>query len=146
MFPETMSSRSLAVSRAEVSGITSSLYIVSGITNEIRKVTPEGGSSAMLVRCYGAAGMIDRDIETATFEALAEWLGRPGYLGRFANGRVEEWLDGYRVLTLHELSSPQFAPSIARAMARLHNFKLPPRLKPHLRVARNHFGKLVVSG
>ena len=34
----------------------------------------------------------------------------PGYLGRFANGRVEEFLEDHRTLTPHDLSLPP-APS-----------------------------------
>ena len=123
MFPQSMSGRSLAVSKPAVCGIT----------NQLRKVTPDGDEQcAMLVRCYGAAGMIDRDVETATFEALSLWLGRPAYLGRFANGRVEGWLHGYRTLLLDEMPLPAFYPNIAKAMAKLHNFTVPPHLQPHL--------------
>ena len=60
--------------------------VTGGLTNKLLRV------GDVLVRVYGGEGMVDRDVETPTFEALAEWLGPPRYLGRFANGRVEEFL------------------------------------------------------
>jgi thiamine kinase-like enzyme len=107
-----------------------STKISGGITNQLRRASQKDGR-AVLLRCYGAEGMIDRDIETATFAALGDWLGRPAYIGRFANGRVEEWLDGYHALSLDEMASPKLAPLIARGLARLHQFTLPPHLEPH---------------
>jgi hypothetical protein len=104
--------------------------ITGGITNQLRKAT-QGDGEAVLIRCYGAEGMIDRDVETATFSALGDWLGRPAFLGRFANGRAEEWLEGYRALSLDDMASPKLAPLIARALAKLHLFTLPPNLTPH---------------
>ena len=96
--------------------------IMGGITNRLMRV---GG---VLVRIYGGEGLVDRDIETPAFEALAEWLGPPRYLGRFANGRVEEFLNGYRTLSLADIAVPETAVLIAKELAKLHRFEIPPHL------------------
>jgi len=104
-----------------------------GITNQMRLVTGVGEGPdvpSVLLRVFGADGVIDRDVETPTFEALAERLGRPGYIGRFANGRAEEWLHGYRAMTLGDLNMPAIAKRIAEALASLHRFEVPPHLSP----------------
>eukprot|EP00812_Abedinium_dasypus_P015575 NODE_920_length_1310_cov_224.054183.p1 GENE.NODE_920_length_1310_cov_224.054183~~NODE_920_length_1310_cov_224.054183.p1 ORF type:complete len:373 (+),score=82.86 NODE_920_length_1310_cov_224.054183:108-1226(+) len=103
--------------------------VTGGHTNQLRRVMAPDGS-AVLLRVFGAGGLVDRDVETSTFEALADWLGRPAYLGRFANGRVEEWLHGYRHMTLKEIAVPLFAKRIAEQVARLHQCQLPPHLAP----------------
>lgn len=86
----------------------------------------------VLVRIFGAEGMIDRDIENATFAALAQQGLSPAYYGRFANGRVEEWLDGMRPLSTRELTNPQISHSIARQLSRVHTlFQLPEALNDY---------------
>ena len=59
-------------------------------------------------------GMIDRDLETATYCALAESGIAPPYYGRFANGRIEGWIDNVLPLTLEQLSDPDVSTAIAR--------------------------------
>jgi len=44
------------------------------------------------MRVFGGAGMIDREVENATFEALALAGVAVPYFGRFANGRIEGWI------------------------------------------------------
>ena len=45
-----------------------------GVTNTLYRVGD--GRTSVLVRVFGAEGLIDRDLETETFAALAEHLGR----------------------------------------------------------------------
>ncbi len=101
-----------------------------GITNQRRKVALPS-KEAVFVRIFGAEGIIDRDVETSTFEALSLHLGRPAFLGRFSNGRVEEWLDTYAALGLQEVSDPAISDEVARQLAKLHAFEVPAHLLEH---------------
>ena len=80
--PESVAAAAIAIAWP-TQGLTPSDCVVTdvagGITNQRRKVkTPSG--DAVFVRIFGAEGIIDRDVETATFEALSHHLGRPGFL------------------------------------------------------------------
>ena len=100
--------------------------ISGGITNQLYKVSGLTKKESVLVRIFGAEGMIDRNVENATFAALAREGLAPEYHGRFANGRIEQWLEA-RPLDVRELSDE--TTSIAEQMGHLHaNFKVPPHL------------------
>jgi thiamine kinase-like enzyme len=103
-------------------GNTNGLFCVSqvmgGITNRI------------LVRIFGAPGLIDRDIENSNYAALAKRGIAPRYYGRFANGRVEGWLD-MKHLEVAELGN--FNKQIAEQLGKLHvNFVLEPKEEPNM--------------
>jgi len=100
-------------------GITNALFQVSGI----QSIHKDMEYDSVLVRVFGAEGMIDRDDETSCYAALCEAGMAYRYLGRFGNGRLEGWLEGYRPLQVSEMA--QYASSIAIQMARLHSFQLP---------------------
>ena len=55
-------------------GITEVSVVSGGITNKLMKVVLAEGP-AVLVRVFGAEGMIDREIENPTFQAVTEFLG-----------------------------------------------------------------------
>ena len=76
--------------------------------------------NAVLIRLFGAEGMIDRDVENSTFVALAEAGIAPPYYGAFCNGRVEGWMDNMRPLQAQELAQLDIAQGIATQLARLH--------------------------
>lgn len=101
-------------------GNTNLLYrvtkITGGITNQLYKVNVDE-CLAVLVRIFGAPGLIDRDVENSVYAALSEIGIAPPYHGRFANGRVEGWLE-MRPLNVPELSV--FNKQIAEKLARLH--------------------------
>jgi ethanolamine kinase len=121
--PETVCPRQLAVATV-AGGITNRLFRVSGFRGGGGiSVGEEEVGDSVLVRVFGAEGMIDRDEETSVFARLARAGLAPPYHGRFANGRVEGWCDGYRPLTTEELSRPRIARGIAAAMAELHQFR-----------------------
>ncbi|KAL7504965.1 hypothetical protein ACHAXN_002519 [Cyclotella atomus] len=122
-------------------GITNALYRVSGFQSLIElekiqqaflKVHSSNHSlkddtiasiihyDSILIRIFGAEGMINRDIETSTYAALCRADIAHDYLGRFANGRVEGWLDGFTALTCNDLQRDDTSAQIAREMARLH--------------------------
>ena len=108
-----------------------------GITNQLFRVEipviPNGNNTAsVLVRIFGAEGMIDRDIENATYAALASLDLAPSYYGRFANGRLEGWLDGMRPLTPREMAQPKIASGIAKQLAAFHSkFRVPTDLQEY---------------
>jgi ethanolamine kinase len=82
---------------------------------------------SVLVRIFGAEGMIDRDVETSTYSALCDAGIAYRHLGRFGNGRVEGWLVNYVPLSPDDLSNVDISLGIAREMANMHvNFVLPP--------------------
>lgn len=77
-------------------GITNILYRVSGMrptngNNDDNNTSNLLSPDSVLVRVFGGHGMIDRDIENATFSALWKAGIAPTYYGRFGNGRVEEY-------------------------------------------------------
>lgn len=100
--------------------------ISGGITNQLYRVSGLCTTADVLVRLFGAEGMIDRNIENATYAALARVQLAPKYFGRFANGRIEQWLTA-RPLEVCEL--PLFHKAIARQLGHLHSeFTVPPHL------------------
>jgi ethanolamine kinase len=102
--------------------------VAGGITNQLFRVDRHDGPS-ILVRIFGAEGMIDRDAETSTFAAIAEKGLGPKYYGRFANGRMEGWFDGMVPLTARGMADPTISRSIAQKLAQLHsNFIVPEDL------------------
>jgi ethanolamine kinase len=103
-------------------GITNQLFrvdILSSCDEDPDKV--ETMPKGMLVRIFGAEGMIDRDVENSTYAALAaQGIAPAPYYGRFANGRLEGWLEEMIPLTVREMADPLLSPQIAIQMARLH--------------------------
>jgi len=113
-------------------GNTNALFkvekVAGGITNQLYKVNML--SEKVLVRIFGAAGMIDRDQENATYAALAAKGYAPPYYGRFSNGRIEGWLD-MRTMETHEMGN--YATQIAEKLAKIHaNFVLDTEEVPSL--------------
>ena len=92
-----------------------------GLTNLLFRVSSE--TCTCLVRIFGAEGMIDRDIENSLFAALSRQGIATTYYGRFANGRVEGWLN-MRPLAIHEL--PLYAKPIAISLGTMHAAFEPP--------------------
>lgn len=140
--------RAVVPHAAEASDEEMSISVVQGgITNQLFRVSfgeasgmlgrmfgqsdgaDKGARPPVLVRIFGAEGMIDRDLENATFEALAESGIGPGYYGRFGNGRAEVFLEGAAALTLDQMADPKIALGIAEQMARLHSYVLPKALQ-----------------
>jgi ethanolamine kinase len=107
-------------------GITNKLFHVSGIMSKTDDNIPD----SVLVRVFGGHGMIDRDIETSTYTALANQGIALGYYGRFENGRLEEWLGGMMTLTEPDMAIPEILLGIAKNLAQLHSkFVVPDPLK-----------------
>ncbi len=109
-------------------GLTNALYRVD-IDNEQRPPT------SVLVRIFGAEGMIDRDKETANFARLCNSKGsvvhsQLDYLGRFGNGRIETLIPNVRAATICDLGEKEdLVFEVTRQMARLHyGFDIPEYL------------------
>ncbi len=146
--------------RSVIGGNTNQLFCVSGMEESIQgsglKLEWKFPDS-LLVRLFGAEGMIDRDDETSTYSSLANQGLSLKYYGRFGNGRIEEMLVGWTTLTEDDLmgreaplSTIQKGPpptnlndAIARELARLHaTFEIPSNL---LVESKNENGETILS-
>lgn len=120
--------------------------VLGGLTNKLFKVTFKCRS--VLLRVYGDGGIIDRVAETKQFVALAEaghgqlelksvcahdaalrrafadTKGLPGIgpacYGRFNNGRLEEFFEGFRTLAAADLGDSLRSRKIAVQLALSH--------------------------
>eukprot|EP00566_Odontella_aurita_P016123 CAMPEP_0113586190 /NCGR_PEP_ID=MMETSP0015_2-20120614/34156_1 /TAXON_ID=2838 /ORGANISM="Odontella" /LENGTH=280 /DNA_ID=CAMNT_0000491593 /DNA_START=67 /DNA_END=905 /DNA_ORIENTATION=+ /assembly_acc=CAM_ASM_000160 len=75
-------------------------------------------------------GFVDRSVENRILASLSRSGAAPTFYGRFANGRVEEFYDGYRPLRWGEMSDRRYAGGVAEAMARLHRTVMPEGILP----------------
>mmetsp|Transcript_22170 Transcript_22170/g.36456 ORF Transcript_22170/g.36456 Transcript_22170/m.36456 type:complete len:517 (+) Transcript_22170:21-1571(+) len=118
---------------------TAKVSIVSGgLTNALFRVDindEEKQPSSVLVRIFGAEGMIDRDTETANFARLCDSKGSAvhsqlDYLGRFGNGRIETLIPNMRAATICDFKeNEELVLEVIRQMARLHyGFDIPEYL------------------
>ena len=108
-----------------------------GITNLLFALRGPGRPT-VLVRVYGPSTevVIDREEENRLFASLSAAGFSPPYYGRFANGRVEGFLEGFRALEPHELGEEGFRRPIARRLREMHDLlpcDEPPRLWSTLR-------------
>ena len=142
---DTLKEEAKSLSCVKVTGgITNALFRVSGFQSLIQSDTikqalsdihssnyPKSHKSTLeisslvnfdsiLIRIFGAEGMIDRDVETATYAALCRAGVAHDYVGRFQNGRIEGWLEGYVPLKCKDLQSEETSIQLAKEMARLH--------------------------
>jgi len=125
--PPTDLAQQLSV-KSVTGGITNALYCISGFSNN-NSGSLDLGFDSILMRIFGAEGMIDRDVETSTFASLAKYGVAPTYHGRFANGRIEGWLVDCAPLAITDLQSQSIANHIAVEMAKLHcGFQVPKDL------------------
>jgi len=112
--------RAVATPWADVEKAT--IRVVSGgITNLLFALSADRRPT-VLVRVYGPAtsAVIDRDAENTLFAELSRVGFAPPYHGRFRNGRVEGFLDGFRALEPHEIGLPDLRRLIARRLREMH--------------------------
>jgi ethanolamine kinase len=100
-----------------------------GITNKLFKC--EAPNTSYTVRVYGGEGMINREVETETFIALADAKVGKEYIGEFGNGRVEGWIGNADALVLEDMARPEIFRLTAQELAKLHRMKMPPKLAEH---------------
>ncbi|GER29366.1 protein kinase superfamily protein [Striga asiatica] len=132
----------------------SSLKVVQlsgAMTNEVYKISwptkPDNNhQNTVLVRMYGEGvdHFFDRDDEIRTFECLSENGHGPKLLGRFREGRVEEFIHA-RTLSAADLRDREISALIASKMREFHNLDMPApknvvlwqRLRKWVNVARD---------
>ncbi|XP_062175721.1 probable choline kinase 2 isoform X2 [Alnus glutinosa] len=83
-------------------------------------------SRKVLVRIYGQGVEVffDRDDEIRTFEFISKHGQGPRLLGRFSNGRIEEFINA-RTLSASDLRDPKTSALIASKMKEFHDLEMP---------------------
>lgn len=97
------------------------------MTNEVYQINwPNSQSRKVLVRIYGEGVDVffDRAGEIRTFEFMSKHGQGPRLLGRFSNGRVEEFIHA-RTLTHSDLRDPDMSALIAAKMRDFHDIEMP---------------------
>ncbi|KAI3917420.1 hypothetical protein MKW98_027339 [Papaver atlanticum] len=86
------------------------------MTNEVYQINwvTQKGDQKVLVRIYGQGvdAFLNREVEINTFECMSKHGQGPRLLGRFSNGRIEEFIHA-RTLSAHELRDPEISSLIA---------------------------------
>ncbi|THU59099.1 hypothetical protein C4D60_Mb03t21420 [Musa balbisiana] len=125
------------------------------LTNEVYQVNwPTCATAAgkrphtVLVRIYGEGVDVffDREEEIRTFECLSRHGQGPLLLGRFPNGRVEEFIHA-RTLSAVDLRDPEISGLIASKLREFHDLDMPGhrnvllwgRLRCWLKVAKSFY-------
>ncbi|CAM8973191.1 unnamed protein product [Rhodiola kirilowii] len=99
------------------------------MTNEVYQIswpTTEEGSRRVLVRVYGEGVDIffNRDEEIRTFECVSKHGHGPRLLGRFLEGRIEEFIHA-RTLSASDLRDPEIARLVAAKLRDFHSLDMP---------------------
>ncbi|KAJ0025081.1 hypothetical protein Pint_07869 [Pistacia integerrima] len=100
------------------------------LTNEVYQINwpAKNGSLVrkVLVRIYGEGVEIffNRDDEIKTFECMSRHGQGPQLLGRFSDGRIEQFIHA-RTLSAADLRDPQISALIAAKMREFHNLDMP---------------------
>ncbi|RLN22430.1 hypothetical protein C2845_PM07G36840 [Panicum miliaceum] len=102
------------------------------MTNEVFRITWPGGEGdprKVLVRIYGQGVEVffDRADEVRTFECMSRHGQGPRLLGRFANGRVEEFINARlsQTLSAADLRDPEMSALIAKKLREFHDLDMP---------------------
>ncbi|KAK4859739.1 hypothetical protein QYF36_010876 [Acer negundo] len=104
--------------------------LTGAMTNEVFQINwPTNNGHLVrkvLVRVYGEGVDIffNRDDEIRTFECMSRHGQGPRLLGRFADGRVEEFIHA-RTLSAADLRDPETSALIAAKMREFHNLDMP---------------------
>ncbi|CAA0827679.1 Probable choline kinase 2 [Striga hermonthica] len=105
--------------------MTNEVYQIRWLTNA-SPGEPLPRSRKVLVRIYGAGVEVffDRENEIRTFEFMSRQGQGPRLLGRFSNGRVEEFIRA-RTLSAADLRDPEISALIAAKMSEFHKLDMP---------------------
>ncbi|CAN6455809.1 unnamed protein product [Victoria cruziana] len=107
------------------------------LTNEVYQchwLTKNGASRRMvLVRIYGEGVDVffNRKDEICTFECMSRHGQGPRLLGRFHNGRIEEFIHA-RTLSAADLRDPEISAIIAAKLREFHDLDMPGPKDPFL--------------
>jgi choline/ethanolamine kinase len=87
----------------------------------------------VIVRVYGEGSkyFFDRNDEILTFERMSQRHQGPHLLGRFPNGRVEEFLRA-RTLSKDDIRNPEISKKIAVKLVEFHMLDMPGSRMPKL--------------
>ncbi|KAL6980956.1 Phosphotransferases with an alcohol group as acceptor, partial [Sarracenia purpurea var. burkii] len=106
------------------------IQLKGAMTNEVYQIkwptNKSEHSRKVLVRIYGEGVEVffDREDEIRTFEFISKHGQGPRLLGRFANGRVEEFIRA-RTLSACDLRVPDISALIAAKMKEFHDLDMP---------------------
>lgn len=107
------------------------------MTNEVFQCnwkTRKGGKPRKaLVRIYGEGVdlFFNREDEIRTFECMSRLGQGPSLLGRFPDGRIEEFLNA-RTLSAPDLRCPEISAQIAAKLREFHQLDVPAPRQPKL--------------
>ncbi|KVI00850.1 Choline/Ethanolamine kinase [Cynara cardunculus var. scolymus] len=98
------------------------------MTNEVYQIkwpTNKEHSRKVLVRIYGEGVDVffDRELEIRTFEFMSKQGKGPRLLGRFRNGRIEEFIRA-RTLSAHDLRDPDISALVASKLREFHDLDM----------------------
>ncbi|KAG7940859.1 hypothetical protein I3843_16G007500 [Carya illinoinensis] len=125
--------RSVAANWGDVMDDLEALEVIKlsgAMTNEVYQINwpaKNGGVvRKVLVRVYGEGVEVffNRDDEIRTFEFISKQGKGPRLLGRFPDGRVEEFIHA-RTLSAADLRDPEISALIAAKMREFHNLAVP---------------------
>ncbi|KAL6549106.1 hypothetical protein OROHE_008951 [Orobanche hederae] len=110
------------------------VHLTGAMTNEIYRISwprtdhIQGAARIVLVRMYGQGveHFFERDDEIRTFECVSVYGHGPKLLGRFEEGRVEEFIHA-RTLSAADLRHPETSALIAAKLREFHNLDMPGR-------------------
>ncbi|GAY39724.1 hypothetical protein CUMW_046650 [Citrus unshiu] len=100
------------------------------MTNEVYQIAWPAKNNGLvrnvLVRIYGEGVEVffNRDDEIRTFECMSSQGQGPRLLGRFGDGRVEEFIHA-RTLSAADIHDPKISELVAAKMREFHDLKMP---------------------
>ncbi|KAH7652002.1 Ethanolamine kinase protein [Dioscorea alata] len=126
------------------------MQLKGAMTNEVYQIqwpsSVGGNVRKVLVRVYGEGVEVffNRDDEIQTFECMSKHGQGPRLLGRFPNGRVEEFIHA-RTLSAADLRDPEISALVASKLREFHDLNMPgiktvvlwDRLRNWLKAARS---------
>ncbi|XP_019704555.2 probable choline kinase 2 [Elaeis guineensis] len=127
------------------------VHLKGAMTNQVFQVNwptmGKGGvSRKVLVRIYGEGVDVffDREDEIRTFECMSRHGQGPRLLGRFPNGRIEEFINA-RTLSAADLRDPEISALVAFKLKEFHDLDMPgprnvflwDRMRKWLKTSRN---------
>eukprot|EP00262_Sarcandra_glabra_P005770 TRINITY_DN1758_c0_g1_i1.p1 TRINITY_DN1758_c0_g1~~TRINITY_DN1758_c0_g1_i1.p1 ORF type:complete len:350 (-),score=69.17 TRINITY_DN1758_c0_g1_i1:75-1124(-) len=106
------------------------IQLKGAMTNEVFQIMWQTESGFLprkaLMRIYGEGVEVffDRDDEIRTFECMSKHGQGPRLLGRFPNGRIEEFIHA-RTLSASDLRDPEISALIAAKLREFHDLDMP---------------------
>ncbi|KAJ6833496.1 putative choline kinase 2 [Iris pallida] len=114
--------------------MTNEVYQIKWPTDESKgEGEGEEKERKVLVRIYGEGVDVffDREVEIRTFECMSRQGQGPRLLGRFPNGRVEEFINA-TTLSAGDLRDPEISALIAAKLREFHDLDVPGTKKLQL--------------